>query len=181
MTRRHLRHDAGFSLAEVLIALTLLALAALALADLIVRSARTVALARAQTVATTLAVDRLEQLLGLTWGFGDAEAPSPVMDTSTDLSGASPAVGGTGLAVGPAHSIDADTPGWVDAADGQGAWVGASAFARHTRFVRRWSVSAVSGGANARVLQVSVRTRAAAPDGGEELARLVAAKVPTAY
>lgn len=149
--------DAGFSLIEVLVATLLLALLASGVATLLIAATRTVARARAETTAVLAASARLEQLRGLSWGFGSAHAPVVGSDGNTDLSAREPAVGGPGLAASPASALEVDAPGYVDYLDLHGRWVSNGIGAANAaRFVRRWSVQPVPGWPDTLVLQVRV-------------------------
>jgi len=61
--------ERGFSLLEVLVATTILAVGLAALAQLFAMSTNANKHARATTVATVLAIEKMEQLRGLMWGF----------------------------------------------------------------------------------------------------------------
>jgi prepilin-type N-terminal cleavage/methylation domain-containing protein len=172
---------AGFTLVEVLVALSLLAGAALGMADLVIRSVSAVSAARQQTIAVTLAVDRMEQLRGLAWGLGDAVTPGPSSDTTTSLAASRPVPGGTGLQPSPPASADINTPGFMDAADSQGRWMsGGAVVPAGAGFVRRWGVSTLPAAADALVLQVTVAATGTSP-GASRLIKLVALKSRTAY
>lgn len=62
------RSRSGFSLIEVLIAMTMLAVAIVALADLFLLSIKKNAVAAEGTVISTAAHGKMEELLGLPWG-----------------------------------------------------------------------------------------------------------------
>lgn len=149
-------HD-GFTLIEVLIALLLLASAALLLADLTCRAVRITDRARRQTVMTMMAVERVEQLAGLTWGLGNAAAPVRVTDTGTSLTSSRPSSGGAGLGVSPADALVVDEPGYVDFADRRGTWLGtAPSVPAGAAFVRRWRVLPVPGASDCLAIEVLV-------------------------
>lgn len=142
--RTNSRADAGFTLVEVLIALFLLGSVGLLLADLTCRAVTITGRARRQAVMTALAEERLEQLMGLSWGLGEATTAAPVTDSGTDLSGLSPATGGAGLAVSPLEALSIDTPGYSDFADGRGNWIGSGpTVPPGAAFVRRWRIARV--------------------------------------
>src|SRR5688500_17210506 len=65
-------HSRGFTLLEVVIALSILCVAVLTIAQLLGLSAEGMAVSRAQTMTTTLASARLEQLRTLTLACDDA-------------------------------------------------------------------------------------------------------------
>jgi prepilin-type N-terminal cleavage/methylation domain-containing protein len=142
--RTNSRADAGFTLIEVLMALFLLATVALVLADLTCRAVTITGRARRQAVMTALAQERVAQLVGLSWGLGEATTTAPVTDVGTDLSGASPATGGAGLSVSPLAALSVDTPGYSDFADGRGSWIGSGpTVPPGAAFVRRWRIARV--------------------------------------
>lgn len=147
----------GFTLIEVLIALALLAGAGLALATVVLGASREAAAARRQTIATTMAVERMEQLRALTWGWDAASPPARVSDVTTNLATAAPSAGGHGLATSPSDALDANEDGYVDFADARGKWVGAGTLVPpEAVFARRWRVSFVPSVADALVFEVKV-------------------------
>lgn len=152
--------DSGFSLLEILMAMSVLMIVSAGLAALTTTATRATMAARTETTAVLVAVSRLEQLRALAWGYGSAYAPAPREDDDTDLSGPEPSSGGVGLRVAPASALDADMPGYVDYLDGSGRWIGTDGSAAQTaRFVRRWSVRPISVGPDALLLQVKVSDR----------------------
>jgi prepilin-type N-terminal cleavage/methylation domain-containing protein len=166
--------DDGFTLIEVLVATCLLAVVALGLVDLLIRASIATMTSRRQTVGTALALERLDELRGLTWGVGSADAPTVASDLTTDLSGATSSKAGTGLGVSPPNALDSDIEGWVDYADEHGAWLGRRTPApAGAVFVRRWSVAPLVSAPDARVLQVRVEARAI-PAGAAQVRREVA-------
>ncbi len=123
------RRDDGFTLIEVLVAMTLLATAAAGVASLIVTAAASVRSARAHTWAGLLASDKMEALRGLQW----------------------PA-----LASSPGGSLQRNAAGFVDYLDASGRELSTGA-AGHAVYVRRWSVLPLPvASADALVLQVLV-------------------------
>jgi hypothetical protein len=109
---------------------------------------------RGRTSATILAVQKIEQLRGLTWG---TSAAGPVTDSTSDLSRDPPVQGGTGLGASPAGSLVANVAGCVDYLDETGRWVGTGAVPpRRAVWIRRWNVSAVPANPDALILQVRV-------------------------
>src|SRR5678815_3685598 len=76
--------EAGFSLAEVMVATALLATAVVTLAQLFGIATRSNLSSRNTTYATVLAEQKMEELRGLTWGF-DAQG-LPITDNTTDTS-----------------------------------------------------------------------------------------------
>ena len=130
----------GFALAEALIAAALVIGLATGVAQLIGMSARALRSTADQTSGLLLAVQKLEQLRALAWGF-DPATGEPSSDEVTDLSHDPPRSGGRGLAPSPAFSLARNTPGYVDYLDTAGRWVGTGTVAPSgTVYVRRWAV-----------------------------------------
>lgn len=157
----------GFTLLEVLVAMTLLVFAVAALASVSAIATRANATAKASTLASLLAAQKLEQLLALTWGY-DALG-RPLSDTTTDLTVFPPAVGsGVGLSASPLEALAQNTVGYCDFLDASGASLGGGTTPPAlAAFVRRWSIVPLpSNPANTLVLQVlvtRVRRTAARP------------------
>ena len=178
-----MQHARGFSLLEVLVATTLVTVGVTVLAQLFVIAARTNDSAKATTVATVLAQQKMEQLRGLAWGFDAFGAP--ISDTTTDITSApEAALGGTGLSAAPKGTLHRNTEGYCDFVDRDANSLGGgTAPPASTAYVRRWSVHPLTGDPDhSLVFQVSVtRWRAgAAPDPGatrpQDGAYLVSAK-----
>jgi type II secretory pathway pseudopilin PulG len=150
--------DAGFSLVEVLFAMVVLMVAALGLAQMFAVSTHRNAGARHQTSTTVLAVQKMEQLRALTWGFDTAQAGMPVSDITTDLAVEPPTANGQGLNPSPANTLDANTPGYVDFLDKRGQWVGTgSTPPANAQYIRRWSIQPLpTNPNNTLILQVLV-------------------------
>jgi prepilin-type N-terminal cleavage/methylation domain-containing protein len=149
-------HSRGFTLLEVVIALSILCVAVLTIAQLLGLSAEGMAVSRAQTMTTTLASARLEQLRTLSFAFDDAGGR--ITDLATDLSVQNPGPGGSGLSSAGADSLQTSTPGFVDYLDAHGQWVGNGAsLPAGAVFTRRWSIDSLGGSPDAIVLQVLVR------------------------
>ena len=148
--------SAGFTLVEVLVAMALLATVATGVAGLLASTMATVRRAREQTFTVVLAMQKMEQLRALDWGF---DAPGD--DFRTDLSAVPWSSAGAGLSVSPAGTLDANTPGYVDYLDGHGAWVGTGASVPSSAvFIRRWRIDRSPGAlADTLLLQVLVTTR----------------------
>jgi prepilin-type N-terminal cleavage/methylation domain-containing protein len=127
-------HDRGFTLVEVLCALSVLAIAVTGVFRLGVVGASTLADARRDSLSTSAAAQKMDELLALAWS--DA-----VTDLATDLAHDPPTGGGPGLGPSPSGALDDDTGGWVDYLDGQGTVVADGARAV---LVRRWSVTPAS-------------------------------------
>jgi type II secretory pathway pseudopilin PulG len=178
------KSEAGFSIVEVLVATGLLAAALVALAELFVIATNANRGARATTMATTLAEQKIEQLRGLTWGFDTLGLP--LTDTTSNIT-ASPSTpsGGSGLSPSPANTLGANTQGFVDYLDGLGNWVGAGSEPPATAvYIRRWSIEPLPTNPNNtlvfQVLVTRVRDRGAANQGNvrrlPEEARMVSVK-----
>jgi len=161
----------GFSLIEVLVSVALLSVVSLGVAQLFAVATKANASSKGQTSTALLAVQKMEQLKALTWGFDQTGAALglPASDTSTDLSAAEPTGGGSGLNPSPGDSLTADRNGYVDYLDDHGVWIGnGMAAAATARFVRRWSITPLpTNPNNTLVFQVRVMTA--------EHARLIAA------
>jgi prepilin-type N-terminal cleavage/methylation domain-containing protein len=152
--------DSGFTLAEVLMALALTVTLATGIATLFAVAVRTSALARHETTMTMAAVQRMEQLRALTWGFDSVGAGGRYSDTTTDLSVEPPGSGGGGLQPSPPGSLDRDVAGYVDYLDRAGRWVaGGSAPPPAALYVRRWQIRP-AGTADTLIIDVVVTTAA---------------------
>ena len=103
-----MRHAEGFTLVEVLVAMTLLAIAMVGLGGLVVVSALSTRVARIHTWTTMLAADKLDHL-----------------QTTPDLE----------LSTSPNDSLARDRPGFVDYLDAAGRVAASPA---SSVFVRRW-------------------------------------------
>jgi prepilin-type N-terminal cleavage/methylation domain-containing protein len=153
--------DGGFSLIEVTIALFIMTLAALGAAQLIALGAHAAVSAKGQTSTTILAVQKMEQLRSLTWGYTRNAVNGlgiPVTDTTTNLSVDPSTGGGVGLTASPKGVLDANIPPYVDYLDANGNWVGTGATPpAGTAYVRRWSVEPLPASPNETlILQVRV-------------------------
>ena len=150
--------ERGFSIIETMIAVGLLTTISLSVAQLFAVAAKRNLDARAQTSTTILAVQKMEQLRGLTWGFDTTGLGLPVSDTTTDLSVDPPSASGGGLTPSPTGTLDGNTPGYVDYIDVYGDWVGTGASPpTNTTFIRRWSVEPLpTNPNNTLILQVLV-------------------------
>ena len=165
VTIESLTDPRGFTLVEVLLAMTLLVVGVSTLASLTALATRANTAAITTTRASLLATQKMEQLRALTWGY-DA-AGRPIADTTTDLTMFPPGGGGAGLSVAPAGALLQNTFGYCDFLDASGTPLGAGTDppARAT-FVRRWSIEPLpSNPAHALVLQVRVMRARRTPDG----------------
>lgn len=146
--------DRGFSLVEVLVAGSLTTIATLALAQLATGSVRVNQIARSTTVATVLAIQKMEQLRALTWAIDAAGLPQS--DTTTDTTVVPERPGGAGLSPSPPASLLRNTTGYCDFLDAMGRGLPAAVTPpRGTVFVRRWSIEPLPAG-DALVIRVSV-------------------------
>lgn len=123
----------GFSLAEVVICAGLLVAIASGVSQLVGMAVRANDAARGRTLATILAVQRMEQLRALAW---DVDA-----DLETDLSTDPPTTAGRGLEPSPTGSLEANLPLYVDHLTDGGKWAGNGILApAGAVYTRRWSI-----------------------------------------
>ena len=135
--------EAGFTLIEVLVALSLLVVMSLGVVWLFTVAIDGGRVARDRTIELALAVGKMEQLRSLEWRFElDASGlPLPRTDVVTDVSADPMSPGGAGLSESPAGTLDRDTPPYVDYFDGRGRWVGGGGSPpASAAYVRRWSI-----------------------------------------
>jgi prepilin-type N-terminal cleavage/methylation domain-containing protein len=135
--------DQGFSLIEALVAMTIMLVTVLPLVQLLTTSTQSNATARANSLATLLAVAKVEALRSIEW---DAAA----------------------LAPSPGGALLTNTPGYVDYLDGRGTLLNDPGLPTGSAppgavYVRRWSIEAPPAAPNTLVLQVVVRR---SPDRG---------------
>lgn len=161
-SRQHRRPagEAGFSLAESLLAAALSVTVLAGVMPVYFQAVHSTLLSHGQSVAAMLAAARLEQLRGLTFRYEDSAAGSAfrVTDDSTDLAAAHPTPGGRGLASSPPETLLRDTAGYVDYLDVSGQWLaGGDAPPAGAHYVRRWAVLPLPANpTDALVLQVLV-------------------------
>jgi type II secretory pathway pseudopilin PulG len=154
--RDHSR-EGGFSLVEVLVATGLLAVALTTLAQLFAVSTKANSSARATSIASVLAQQKMEQLRGLTFGFDNLGLP--ISDTSTDVTTVPETLaGGHGLSPSPVGSLGTNTDGYCDFVDERGnVLAGGTVPPPTTAYIRRWSVEPLpTNPNNTLVLQVLV-------------------------
>jgi prepilin-type N-terminal cleavage/methylation domain-containing protein len=148
--------DRGFTLMEVLVAMSILCVAALGSIQLVTVATGMLSRARADSLAATLAASRMEQLRALRFDFDNAGLP--VTDLSTDLSIEPARSAGPGLAPSGGASLDANVGGYADFLDRNGGWLGGGTSPPPgTAFVRRWSIENVDPAGDLIVVQVLVR------------------------
>lgn len=131
----------GFSLIEVLLALTLLIVAVIGLAQLFVYAARAERQGRALTTASVLASQKVDQLrsLAFTYDAAGVRVTDVVSDTTTVPE--SP-TGGVGLTPSAVTALETNTPGYCDFLDAAGRDLGAGPTPPSgTVFVRRWAIA----------------------------------------
>jgi hypothetical protein len=147
----------GFTLVEALFAIAILVAGVVALARVSVTATEANRRSRTLTNASVFAVQKIEQLSALAWGFDAFGAP--VTDTSTDTTVApARAVGGTGLTASPSGTLSINTSGYCDFVDITGRLLGGGVIPpAGSAFVRRWSIAPLTADpANALVIQVLV-------------------------
>jgi prepilin-type N-terminal cleavage/methylation domain-containing protein len=182
--RSRLSATRGFSLLEVLVAMTILLGALTMLAQLSAMATRANATARTTSITTLLAVQKMEQLRALAWGFDASGSPSS--DTTTDITTLPPRPNeGVGLSPSPGTTLDQNTPGYCDFVDASGRSLGGDeAAAANAVFARRWSVEPLPAFPDTLVLQVIVTRVPAGAAVAAKLrpgdTRLVGAKTRTA-
>jgi type II secretory pathway pseudopilin PulG len=133
------RATRGFSLVEALVATALVSTAVAGLVPLLIVATTANQRARATTLATVLAVEKIEQLQGLLWAF-DASG-QPLSDTTSDLTTVPDGHSGPGLSPSPAGTLQQDVQGYCDFFDSGGGALGSGAAPpAGAAFVRRWSV-----------------------------------------
>jgi hypothetical protein len=136
---RGTRTERGSTLIEALIATAIVLSTITGVAQLLLWARKVIWSSGAATITTGLATEKLEQLRALAFRFD--EEGRAITDDSTDLTGAQPSSGGTGLQTSPLGTLYESTSGFVDYLDAQGDWCGTGAAPpAGTVFVRRWAV-----------------------------------------
>jgi len=162
-------NEAGFTLAETLVATAILATALVGLAQLFAISVTSNSSARANTFATVLAQQKMEQLRGLTWGFDALGLPLTDLSSNTAVYPAT-ANGGTGLSPSPSGTLTQNVDGYVDYLDVYGKSLGGGGNPpANTAYVRRWSIEPMPTNPNNTIViqvLVSKRTNRGAADSG---------------
>ena len=168
----------GFTLLEVLITAALVVTVAAGASHVLAIAIRASQGARARTIASMLAAEKLEQLRSLEWShssIGDPVISMSSSDVTTDLSTDPATDAGPGLTPSPSGTLDGDVARYVDYLDANGRRAtGSGSPPASAVYVRRWAVRPVPGDpANTLVLCVRVVTRALGGMGSPDAARLV--------
>jgi type II secretory pathway pseudopilin PulG len=152
--------ERGFSLLEVVCATAIFITGLAALAQLLTIAIRLNNSARTTTVAAVIAVQKMEQLRGLAWGFDDLRpAFSDVVTEATAVPQGSAA--SADLSPSPTDSLLRNTGGYCDFVDRNGQSIGGGASPPPgTAYIRRWSIEPLPADAgNTLVLRVRVTAR----------------------
>lgn len=131
-------HSDGFALLEAVISAGLLIVLVAGLGPLLVMSSVAARASADASTALFLAVQKIEQLRGLTWTY-DRDGRE-VSDFTTRLAVDPPGADGRGLRPSPPDSLQRDVDGFVDFLDRQSQWLGATFPPRGASFIRRWSI-----------------------------------------
>jgi type II secretory pathway pseudopilin PulG len=107
---RRSREETGSTLVEVMIATVILATGVLTMAQLFGVATASNSAARANTFATVLAEQKIEQLRSLTWGFDTQGLPISDFATNTTVTPETPN-GGTGLTPSPGNALQSNVVG----------------------------------------------------------------------
>ncbi len=155
--------ERGFGFVETLISIGVLTAVSVGVAQLFAVAALANHNAEARTSTALLAVDKMEQLRALAWGFEslpDDELGLPVSDSTTDISIFPQAAGGPGLLPSPNGTLDTNVPFYVDFLGDEGEWIGTGGSPPPgTVYIRRWSVDRLPTSPNdTLVLQVLATT-----------------------
>jgi type II secretory pathway pseudopilin PulG len=154
-------NEAGFSLAETLVATALLAASIAALGQLFALSVLNNHGARNTTFASVLAQQKMEQLRSLTYGFDTIGLP--LTDTTSNIARFPPTPnGGTGVSPSPGDSLTRNSAGFVDFLDAYGQVLGNGdgVMPNGTVYIRRWSVEPLPTNPNNTVIFQVLVTRA---------------------
>jgi prepilin-type N-terminal cleavage/methylation domain-containing protein len=146
---------AGFTLAEVCVAMLIIGVAAAGIAVMTSIAVRSANASGTQTMTIQLARQKLHELRALAWSV-DTNGIA-ISDTTTDLSTQPHQAGGPGLQPS-SLSLDSSLAGYADYLASDGAWLGTGSMPPpEAVYVRRWSISALpEDPANVLVLQVLV-------------------------
>ena len=139
----HPRSQAGFTLVEVLVALSLMVVVSIGVVQLFAIALTASHVSRDRTVAVWLATGKMEQLRSLEWRIELDPAGGLMMhtDLTSDVSVDPAAAGGPGLRQSPPGTLDSSTPGYADYLDRFGRHVGSGASPPAAAvYIRRWAV-----------------------------------------
>jgi prepilin-type N-terminal cleavage/methylation domain-containing protein len=156
----------GFSLIEVLVAMTIVVVAVAGLAQSVGVAARANRTARSTTIAVLLASQKMEQLRALAWSIDPAGA----------------AISDPALGLSPPGTLTANTGGYCEFLDAAGNTLAAGLLPPPgTIYTRRWSIDPLpSNPYNTLVLQVIVtRSPSGAPRSPDDV-RLASVRTRTA-
>jgi type II secretory pathway pseudopilin PulG len=161
LAKFHFSNDeAGFSLAETVVATALLATAIVSTAQMFALATRSNLAAQRTSFTTTLAEEKMEQLRGLAWGFD--EIGLPINDYTSNIAvDPAEADGGTGLSQSPDNALADNVDGYVDYLDRFGASLGGGPdVPGDAVYIRRWAIEPLpTNPNNTLILQVLVFNR----------------------
>jgi prepilin-type N-terminal cleavage/methylation domain-containing protein len=154
------KSDAGFSLLETLVAVTLLTIGVCGIAQLSVIATQANQRAQAITMASLLGQEKIEQLRALAWGIDELGTPITDTDSNTGILPAAP-TGGPGLRFSPGDALTTNASGYCDFLDHAGRLLnGAAGVPENAAYIRRWSIEPLATDpANTLVIQVRVVAR----------------------
>src|SRR5262249_15875397 len=104
--------SAGFSIAEVVVAMGILTAVSLGVAQMFALSTKANLVAGGSTSTTGLAEQKMEQLRSLTWGFDANGLGLPLSDMTSNIAVSPPQQDGTGLNPSPSDALEKNTPGF---------------------------------------------------------------------
>lgn len=168
-----MRNERGFTLVEVVVAVTLLTIVGVSVSTALVVSRSMAVHEREQVIGRIAAQARLATLTSLAFDtIGDAGgAAVAVTDTTSDVTLDPPGAGGTGLRPSPPDALWRDCPGYVDYLDAIGQSLGARVGGdSRATYVRRWAIGRSGAGPGEVVLiavlvaPLATAARAAAGD-----------------
>jgi hypothetical protein len=168
----HPQWQSGMSLLETTVAMAVLLIATTGIMS-IALIAPTTTENQGHLVPRTAeyAQDKMEQLISLAYGDGDAPGPVPPQATDTTVFPAS-STGGTGLAVGgssdPNNPVTNPGTGYVDYLDASGNPLPAAGGAAPANwyYIRVWQISSPAGTTNLKQITVTAQVRATVRPGG---------------
>ena len=139
LSQRQVPHRSdGFALLEAIVSSGLLIVLVAGLGRLLAMSAASGRTVVDETTAWVLAVQKIEQLRGLTLTYDDDGRE--VSDVTTRLGTDPPGPDGRGLQSSPPGSLQRNVPGYVDFLDRDSRWLDDRSPSLGTSFIRRWSV-----------------------------------------